>query len=278
MLVVGDYELLYLLGEGTYGSVYLCKHRSTGKLACAKLENLQTTPDQVLYEHRMYKNFAKTPASSFVPKTFAHGEAGDFRYVVMSRGGPDLSTIVDTYTDQEKMLLMYSMIDALRAIHDSGVVHRDIKPKNVLVKIGTRTDVTIIDFGLAKRYRLNYKHIPNTMKETIAGTSRYSSVPCQLCTQAARRDDIYSLCYTMAVLFQRLLPWQNLRGTKKDKLRKTVTLKRILTPAVVFAGCPEPLVHIYTMTMQLGFQQRPDYEVYQSLIRDYLQLSACACK
>lgn len=271
MLVVGDYELLYLLGEGSYGSVYLCKHRGTNQVACAKLEDLETTPNQVLYEYRMYTNFAKTPASSFVPKAFAHGEAGDFRYVIMSRGGPDLETVIDTHTDNEKLQLMHSLIDGVRAIHDSGVVHRDLKPKNVLLKLGSRTDVTIIDFGLAKRYRMNYKHIANTIKGTVAGTSRYCSVPCQLCTQAARRDDMYSLCYTMAVLFKRVLPWQNLSGKKKEKLRKTVTLKRILTPSEALAGCPEPLVHIYTMVMQLGFQQRPDYEAYQSIIRNYLK-------
>lgn len=271
ILAVGGYELLNLLGEGSFGVVYLCRHMKEKYMACAKLENLQTTTAQVVYEYRLYRKLARTPAASFVPKAYRQGEAGDFRFMILELGGKDLSTIVDTHSEAEKMLIFRNLLSALRAIHDGGVVHRDIKPKNILLKPGSRTDVFVVDLGLAKICRSGLKHIPNRNKTSIAGTSRYASVPSQMCTQTSRRDDMYSLCYTMLVLFGRTLPWQNLKNDKKKKLLETVRLKRILSPSEVCRGCPDPIRIIYTMVMQLGFSQRPEYEAYQKVIDKHVQ-------
>lgn len=260
-----------LLGEGSFGVVYLCRHLKDGHMACAKLENLQTATAQVMYEYRLYRKLARTPAASFVPKAYRQGEAGDFRFMILELGGKDLSTIVDTHSESEKMAIFRNLISALRAIHDSGVVHRDIKPKNILLKPGSRTSIVVVDLGLAKIYRSGLKHIPNRNKTSIAGTSRYASVPSQMCTQTSRRDDMFSLCYTMLVLFGRSFPWQNLKGDKKKKLRETVRLKRTLSPEEVCKGCPDAIRVVYTMVMQLGFGQRPEYEAYQKAIDRHVQ-------
>jgi serine/threonine protein kinase len=268
VLVVGDYELRKKLGQGSFGSVFLCKHRQTGFVACAKLEDLRTTAPQVEYEYKLYRSLAKTAARTFVPAVYDHGRAGDFRYVVMDVGGTDLSAVTATHSDREKLRLMSSCLDALRAVHDAGVVHRDLKPKNMLLKTGTRDQVMLIDFGLAKGFRLGGRHIVNQRKGTIAGTARYASVPCLMGTQTSRRDDLYGLCYSMAALFGQPLPWQSVRGaTKEERQQKTLELKRTLEPRAVFHSCPAPLARIYLRVLQLGFAQRPDYEKYQELLR-----------
>ena len=252
--------------------MYLCRHMKEGYLACCKLENLQTATAQVVYEYRLYRNLAKTPAASFVPKVYKQSEAGDFRYMVMELGGKDLSSIIDTHSEYEKMLVFYNLLSALRAIHNSGLVHRDIKPKNILLKPGSRTDILIVDLGLSKICRSGLKHIPNRNKSSMAGTSRYASIPSQMCTQTSRRDDLFSLCYTMLVLFGRTLPWQSLNiEDKKKKMKETVRLKRFMTPEEVCKNCPDPIRVIYTMVMQLGFSQRPEYEIYQEIINKHIQ-------
>ena len=82
---------------------------------------------------------------------------------------------------------------------------------------------------------------------------------------------MFSLCYTMLVLFGRSFPWQNLKGDKKKKLRETVRLKRTLSPEEVCKGCPDAIRVVYTMVMQLGFGQRPEYEAYQKAIDRHVQ-------
>lgn len=273
VFVVGEYELLRLIGKGSYGSVFSCRHMQTGHVACAKLEELRSESAQVIYEYRVYSVLAKTSAREFVPVPYCHGEAGDYRYMVMGLGGEDLSTVVHTHTAASKLRIFRSAITALRAIHDAGIVHRDIKPTNILMRADSSEEVMIIDFGLAKRYRDGARHIDNRDKDSISGTTRYASVPCMMCTQTSRRDDMYSLCYTMASLFGRALPWQNLTGKKEDEekiLLKTLELKRVLEPRIVFHGCPEPVIHIYAAVIQLGFAERPAYEEYQQIIDNYL--------
>ena len=275
MLVVGDYELHKKIGEGSFGAVFLCRHRTTGRVACAKLEELRETAPQVQYEYGLYRSMAATPAHWFVPAVYCQGQAGDYRYMVMDVGGPDLTAVKRTHSPREKLHLMSSCLSALRAIHDVGLVHRDLKPRNILLKAGTRVEVLLVDFGLAKGYCPDGHHIANRCKSTIAGTTRYASVPCLMGTQASRRDDMYSLCYTMAVIFERPLPWQGVRGERddhakrEDRLRKTLELKRTLEPRVVFRDCPSPLARIYMHVLQLGFAQRPDYEKYQAVLRDF---------
>ena len=269
VLVVGEYELRKKLGEGSFGSVFLCRHRSTGHVACAKLEEKHATAPQVRYEYDLYAGMASTPARRFVPSVYCHGEAGDYRYLVMDVGGRDLSSVVATHGPVEKLRLMSSCLDALRAVHDAGLVHRDLKPKNMLLKVGSRTQVLLVDFGLAKGFCPKGRHISNRHKSTIAGTTRFASVPCLMGTEASRRDDLYGLCYSMAAMLGRELPWQSVRGKHDERLQKTLDLKRTLEPRVVFRGCPPPLATIYTHVLQLGFAQRPDYDRYQAILRAY---------
>jgi casein kinase 1 len=269
VLVVGDYELRRKLGEGSFGSVFLCKHRTTGHVACAKLEEVQATAPQVRYEYELYRGLAFTAARRYIPAVYCQGHAGDYRYMVMDVGGCDLSAVTATHSAHEKLRLMSSCLDALRAIHDAGLVHRDLKPKNMLLRVGTRVQVMLVDFGLAKGFRPKGHHIANRHKSTIAGTTRYASVPCLMGTEASRRDDLYSLCYSMAAIFGHTLPWQAVRGKRDDRLQQTLDLKRTLEPRVVFRGCPAPVATIYMHVLQLGFAQRPDYDKYQAILRDY---------
>ena len=271
---VSGYYLTRLLGRGSYGCAYLCQHGVTGVLACAKVEYLKKDqPDvpqtsQVAYEHRLYESLQYTGARDYVPRSLCYGEKpGEFRYIVMTLGGNDLTHVVRSYSRDEKLLVFANVLRALRAFHEAGLLHRDVKPRNILVKRGgAKTDILVVDLGLAKRYSSYGHHIENRHKATAVGTPRYASVNSQLFLENSRRDDLHSCVYTMVTVFGKQLPWEHLpKGNRASKMRATVRLKRLATPAEVCRGCPPCLARVYTHVQQLSFSQRPDYEAYIAL-------------
>ena len=273
---VSDYVLTKLLGRGSFGCVYLCSDGRTGAKACVKIEYLnKDDPDaahtsQVAYEHRLYESLHSTGARRYVPRSFCYGEAaGDYRYMVMTLGGADLTHIVRSFTLDEKLRVFANVLRGLRAFHDAGLLHRDVKPRNILIKLGgAKTDILLVDLGLAKRYSSYGDHIVNRRKATAVGTPRYASVNSQLFFENSRRDDIYSCVYAMVTVFGQTLPWENLPpGDKASKTRQSVRLKRLATPSEVCRLCPPCLARIYFLVQQLAFVQRPDYATYTALVR-----------
>jgi len=75
------------------------------------------------------------------------------------------------------------MITRLEFFHNNHFIHRDMKPDNFLVGVGTKANlIYAIDFGLAKRYRepKTGEHIPYKDNKSLTGTARYASVNAHL--------------------------------------------------------------------------------------------------
>ena len=271
---VGDYQLEKLLGHGSFGHVYLCRHKQSGAQACVKLEARSTTSPQINYEFRLYEAFASGPVSQFVPRPLDYGEEGDYRYLVLELGGRDLSHAYG-FAVHRKLCIFVNVLHALEALHDGGLLHRDIKPKNILLKPGTPDPnaVLLIDLGLAKRFRVHGKHVPKTRKDKFVGTTRYASPYVQMYTQSSRRDDLFSLVFCMVAVFGQQLPWQDLSGDQQTKSERTLHLKRRLTPRQVCKGCPPSLALVYEHVMQLPYEARPPYELFRQLVK--LDLHHC---
>ena len=91
--------------------------------------------------------------------------------------------------------IIQSVLHALKSIHESGVVHRDIKPQNIMI---TRNTAVLIDFGMATFYiDENSQHTPEIQppKENLLGTLKYMSYYIHLGKPYSRRDDLMSLAY-----------------------------------------------------------------------------------
>lgn len=269
---VSGFVLTKLLGQGSFGRVYLCRHAETGMQACVKIEYLTSKMklSQVAYEHRLYESLCNTGARKYVPRSLCYGEAPDqYRYMVMTLGGPDLTHIVASYTVDEKLRVFANVVRGLRAFHNAGMMHRDIKPRNILIKLGGRkTDILLVDLGLAKRYSQYGVHIANSRKRTAVGTPRYASVNSQMFFENSRRDDLLSCVYTMVTVFGKRLPWETVTGDREAKTRETLRLKRVSHPAAVCRGCPPCVTTIYHQAQQLAFAEKPYYGAYTLLLRD----------
>lgn len=200
-LSVGGYKFLRRLSEGATSSVYLAESEPPGELVVLKI--LRQVPDvpegKSAFERfiQEYEVISKIDHPNIV-KIFDLGVADDQAYIAMEYfpAGDLKARIVKGITPFDALNYLRQMANALHAIHSVGVLHRDLKPQNVMLR---RDDtLALIDFGLAKQLRLD---TDLTDTGQIFGTPYYMSPEQGHGETLDERADIYSL----GVIFYEML-------------------------------------------------------------------------
>jgi eukaryotic-like serine/threonine-protein kinase len=187
----GRYRIQRKLGAGGMADVYLAEDQELGRRVAIKILNSRHGNDDQFIER--FRREAKNAAALNHPNIvsiYDRGEAEDTYYIAMefldgrtlkelivSRGAAPINVTVE-YARQ--------ILSALRFAHRHGIVHRDIKPHNVLVDAEGRVKVT--DFGIARAGT-------SQMTETgsIVGTAQYLSPEQARGGEVDPRSDLYSL-------------------------------------------------------------------------------------
>ncbi|MBL9021470.1 MAG: protein kinase [Myxococcales bacterium] len=204
-LVNNKYRLVRLLGDGGMGSVFEAKHEVLGSSVALKflhpeLARRQGLVQRFLQEARVS---AKIQSQHVVRVTDVEQTAEGLPFMVMEfLSGKSLQALYEDLYRAGKRLsfedaISYAMqiLDGLEAAHEEGVVHRDLKPDNVMIVSGKRGEsiVKLLDFGIAK-LKINgelYKGL--TRPGVIMGTPEYMA-PEQVFSadQVDARADIFS--------------------------------------------------------------------------------------
>lgn len=161
------------------------------------------------------------------------------------------------------------IIQRIEYVHNSNIIHRDIKPDNFMMGLGHKnTQVYIIDFGLSKKYRdpRTKQHIPYRENKSLTGTARYASVNTHMGIEQSRRDDLESIGYTLIYFFKGSLPWQGVRaGSKQEKYQKIME-KKLGTPLdQLCRGFPSEFAAYMNYCKNLHFEEKPDYDYMRRL-------------
>lgn len=203
----GRYEILQLLGEGGMGAVYKAKDRELDRFVALKLirPELASNPSilarfkqELLLSHQVtHRNviriydLSESDGVKFITMEFIEGM--DLRHLLLSRGKMAASEAVE---------MIRQICFALYAAHSEGVIHRDLKPQNVMQDKQGR--ILVMDFGLARSVDSDGM----TQTGALVGTMDYMSPEQALGKELDRRSDIFALGLIFFELLTGKVPYQ----------------------------------------------------------------------
>lgn len=247
--VIQQYKIDSLLGYGGFGIVYKAEHVRLGKWVAIKEylpSDLATregttvyplnTRDQSSFEEGRSRFLAEAKQLvQFGSHTNIVGcidfiEANGTAYLVMNfEDGLPLSDILrrreanqNPLTESELLSVMRPLLDGLKTVHESGVLHRDIKPGNVFIRRSTEQPV-LIDFGAAKQ---NFSAHTKSMAPYSPGYAAYEQI------ETDGRLGPWTDIYAIGAMMWRIIAGQNPVPVEKRTSAKAFGRPDPMTPAV----------------------------------------------
>ena len=270
---LGQYRLKKRLGAGGMGEVYLAEHRFLRRPCAVKLVRPERVGDpQNLrrFEQEVQATAALTHWNTVEIFDYGNTEDGAFYYVMEYLPGLSLAELVKRYgplPPARAVYLLRQVCAALREAHATGLIHRDIKPGNIITSIrGGLYDVAkLVDFGLVQVHGID-----PTGEAGIVGTPAYMSPE-----QAAglgpldARSDLYNLG---AVAYFLLTAERPVVREKAPQVLAADRTEAVLFPARIKEGLPTDLQAVVLRCLAKDPADR--FCDADSLDR---ALAACAC-
>jgi len=201
---VGKYKLVEKIGEGGMGTIYRAEHTVLGSPAAVKVLLQQWSVDPVVVDRFFHEaKAASAIRHSGIVEVFDFGQLpNDQAWIAMEllRGETlgdfiTRSGVVDPALAQQ---IGMQLLAALDAAHAAGVVHRDLKPDNILLLpdpgLPGGVRVKILDFGIAKLGSDRFGNKQKTRGGTILGTPSYMAPEqCDAHGEVDSRADLYAI-------------------------------------------------------------------------------------
>lgn len=232
---LGNYDIVSKIAEGGMGTVYKGRNRSTGEIVAVKVISPATAKNAVLLQ-RFEREFlaAKVLDHPNVVRALDYSGAMPHPFLVMEFvDGQSIGQRIEQkgkYTEAEAIRLVAQVCDGLQRAHKQGLVHRDVKPDNILVNREGVAKLT--DMGLVKEVEGDLN---------LTRTGRGLGTPHYMAPEQFRnaktvdvRGDIYSLGATLYAMVTGVIPFDNASPLDcwMRKIRNEFRTPKELNPAL----------------------------------------------
>jgi serine/threonine-protein kinase len=180
---VGQYTLEERLGQGGMGVVYRARHALLRRPTAVKLLTPENAGDEMAiarFEREVQHTAELTHPNTITIFDYGRTADGVFYYAMELLDGASLDTIVEATGPQPAGRVVHVLAQAAAALaeaHDKGLVHRDVKPPNIVLcaRGGVPDVVKVLDFGLVKEVEGVKRSELSTAAHVITGTPLYMS-------------------------------------------------------------------------------------------------------
>jgi len=202
----GRYEILQLLGEGGMGAVYKARDRELDRPVALKLirPEMASNPS-ILARFKQELLLSRQVTHKNVIRIYDLGDADGVKFITMEFvEGRDLRALIHEakkFSPEEAVEIIQQVCQALEAAHGVGVIHRDLKPQNIMRENTGR--ILVMDFGLARTIEGDGM----TQVGALVGTMEYMSPEQALAKELDQRSDLYTLGLILYELLTGKMPF-----------------------------------------------------------------------
>jgi len=186
------YEILDMLGKGGMGSVYKAQDRELDRLVALKVIRPELARNTAIVDRfKQELRLSHQVTHKNVVRMYDLGEDAGLRFITMELvEGRDLRSIMEEkgkLPPAEVVAILQQICHALESAHAVGILHRDLKPQNIMM--GAAGRVVVMDFGLARTIEGDGM----TQSGALVGTMEYMSPEQALGKELDQRSDIFAL-------------------------------------------------------------------------------------
>ena len=262
MIFANKYRIVKLIGSGGMANVYLGIDMNTGVNVAIKILKPEFSSDEEFI--RRFDAEAKSVASlnhANIVKVFGVGHEGNFRYIVQEYiEGITVKDLINQngHLDWRNAVPIVIQIGlALDYAHQNGIVHRDIKPQNILISRDRVAKIT--DFGIARAA----SSTTITMTGVQMGSVHYFSPEQARGGNVGPQSDIYSMGVTLFEMVTGRLPFD---GDSNVAIAVKHLQETPPVPSSLMQGLPKGLDSIITKCMQKSPERR--YQTMRQLVSE----------
>jgi len=258
----GRYQILKMLGEGGMGAVYKARDLEVDRVVALKVIRPEyANRPEILARFKQELVLARQITHRNVIRIFDLGQGDGIRFITMEYvDGQDLYALLrggEQLTLERKVKIAREICRALEAAHEQGVVHRDLKPQNIMVEHNGR--VLVMDFGIAR-----------SMEDTgLTHTGALIGTPAFMSPEQAKGEklDIRSDLFSFGVIFYEMLTGKApyVAETAVGLLLKRVQ-ERPVAPVELDKEIPQALSDVVLKCLVVDRDQR--YQTAAEIIRD----------
>ncbi|CAK57727.1 unnamed protein product (macronuclear) [Paramecium tetraurelia] len=240
----------------------------------------QSQQNEIIPELQFLLRLKDTNCASILVK---HGDqvinGQKYHYQILQRHGPSIKLVYHYLSKSLPLpllcLIAIQTLTCLEAIHRNQIVHRNIRPKKLLLST-SGNEILLCDFKFASKFKLQQgsiccleNHNSNSSKLFL---NKYSSINQHLNQFPTPKDDLESLAYILLVYATNSSIFKIKADNKGLKLKKLENIKLSMVPEIAFKSAPIEFIHFLNLIKTSNANDYPqEYEKFKSLFRKIIQ-------